>query len=190
MTRLIKICTGTLALAALVTGCSTLADWRDSANKENPAPCPNVIVLQDAGRMVQFSGEPALQNVAYTAEITNVQTTCRYYDDAPIEAAVEVNFAFGRGPQATASAMDVSYFVAVTRMDRDVIAKEEFTLPVRFRGDSATATLSDTVGSIVIPRKDSSTSGTNFEIVVGLALTREQVLYNRSGQSLKFPDLD
>ena len=178
-----------LAGLAALAGCQS-AIFNPEAREDNPAPCPNVIVLQDAGRMVSFNGAEAAENVAYTAEITNVSTSCRYYGDAPIEAEVEIDFAFGRGPAAGGSAFDASYFVAVTRTNRSVIAREEYTLPVRFRGDRLTVNLSDTVGKITIPRRDEKTSGTNFEIVVGLSLTREQLLYNRSGRSLRFPELD
>lgn len=180
-----------LVIAGVValSGCSTVNRFGKAQNEANPAPCPNVIVLQDAARMVNFSGPEALENVAFTGEITNVETTCRYYDDEPIRAEVTVDFAFGRGPMAQDGTLQANYFVAVTRTDKDVIAKEEFSLPVRFSRNSTVATLRDKVGNIVIPRKDGEVAGNNFEIVVGLALTREQVLYNRSGKSLKFPDL-
>ncbi len=159
-----------------------------AAKERNPAPCPNVLVLQEAGDYIEFAGEQKIQNVAYTGEITSVETSCRYYDDLPIEAGVKVSFALGKGPAAESNTKNMQYFVAVTRSNRELIAKETFDLPVNFkRGDIIT--VSDVVDKITIPRKDAGTSGTNFEIMVGFVLTKEQAIYNRSGKSLKFPDL-
>ncbi|MEE9328737.1 MAG: hypothetical protein V3V30_01260 [Parvularculaceae bacterium] len=177
-------------VAALsVAGCAgNSKEFQKKARERNPAPCPNVLVLQEAADMVEFVGEPALENIAFSGEVTGVETSCRYFADTPIEAEIRVSFAFGKGPMANANVKNMKYFVAVTRTNKEFIAKEEFDLPVNFkRGD--VVTISDTVGNIVIPRKDDSTSGTNFEIVVGLVLTKQQVIYNRSGKSLKFPDL-
>lgn len=179
-----------LVSAVALSACSSSAFDRRAATEKNPAPCPNVLVLSEAARMIEFAGEAkTLENIAYTGEILDVRTICRYYDEEPIEASVEIDFAFGRGPMATERAKNVNYFVAVTRTDRDLIAKQEFTIPVQFRGDRAVVTLKDSVDQIVIPRKDGNVSGVNFEIIVGLSLTRDQVVYNRSGKSLKFPDL-
>ncbi len=178
-----------LTLAALlVTSCESLERQRE-AKLSNPAPCPNVFVLADVAEFVRFAGdEESLEDVAYSGEITDVQTRCRYYSDRPIEAQVDVAFAFGRGPAATASEIRAEYFVAVTRTDRDVIAKETFSIPVTFRRGENIAYVTRSLDNIVIPRASEGTAGVNFEIAVGFTLDRDQVLYNRAGKSLKFPD--
>ena len=170
-----------LALLA-ATGCSSL----QNANQANPAPCPNVFALNDASKMVEFAGDPALDNVAWSAEIVDVRSSCRYFEEEPIKALVEIDFAVGRGPAATSDVKDINYFVAVTRTNRALITKEEFAVPVRIRDNIATATFTEELSDILIARKGANTSGTNFEIAVGFVLTREQLLYNRSGKSLKF----
>ncbi|HXI88100.1 MAG TPA: hypothetical protein VNH64_11610, partial [Parvularculaceae bacterium] len=48
-------------------------------DKNNPAPCPNVIALADAARIIQFDGDESLENIAYTGEILGVHLECRYY---------------------------------------------------------------------------------------------------------------
>ncbi|ADM08523.1 hypothetical protein PB2503_02227 [Parvularcula bermudensis HTCC2503] len=181
-----------VGLAALLSACGSVGDTLDdlsASSERNPGPCPNVFALGDAASKVEFIGPAALENVAWSAEITDVRTSCRYVDDKPIRAEVAIDFAVGRGPAATGAQHDLRYFVAVTRRNTDVIAKEVFTLPVQVRGELATVRLSEEVANILIPRADADTSGTNFEIAVGLVLTREQLLYNRSGQSLRFPEL-
>lgn len=159
------------------------------AREKNPAPCPNILVLNDASRVIEFDGEETLENVAYTGEITNVAIGCRYVGDKPIDTAISIDMAFGRGPKGESDKKTFTYFVAVTRKDLEVISKKEFTVPVDFDGDLSIETTEEEIEKILIPRAGENTSGTNFEIIVGFALTRDQVLFNRSGKSLKFPQL-
>ncbi|MEO1242068.1 MAG: hypothetical protein AAFX54_09175 [Pseudomonadota bacterium] len=182
-----KLLAGALiAAVAAPVGCSST---NRAAREANPAPCPNVIVLSDAARLVEFDGEQQIDDVAYTAEITNVTTRCRYYDDRPIDAEVDVNFAFGKGPKGADGEKYFKYFVAVTRKDIEVIAKKDFYVAADFNDDRIVVVKEEEIDKIVIPRAGEETSGLNFEIVVGLSLTPEQTIYNRSGKSLKFPQL-
>lgn len=184
------------AAAALLllsaAGLSACSSYQRAAARQqaNPAPCPNVFVLTDASRFVEFAGdEKTLDTVAWTGEIEGVETSCRYFDDVPIRAEVEIDLSIGRGPAAGSDVKEITYFVAVTRTNRDVIAKEVFQVPVTIRDELGTASLRQKIDKIVIPRAGEETSGVNFEIAVGFALDRDQVIYNRSGKSLKFPEL-
>lgn len=182
----------TLCLALTAVACNSVDGALESARvsgESNSGICPNAFAINDAARKIEFAGTPSLDTVAWSAEIVAVRTSCRYVEDKPIKARVEIDFAVGRGPAATADTHELAYFVAVTRRNRDLIAKESFTVPVRLRNGVATATLTEELSEILIPRANAGVSGGNFEIAVGLQLTREQVLYNRSGQSLKFPGL-
>ncbi len=177
--------------AAMLAGsaCSS-SEKAKAARERNPAPCPNVVVLEDAARAVVFDGDDqALENVAYTAEITNVALACRYFADEPIDASVEIDLAFGRGPKGLGEELDFTYFVAVTRKDLEVIEKAEYVIPVDFGKKGRIERVSQEIDKIIIPRASEKTSGTNFEIVVGLALTPDQARFNRSGKSLKFPEI-
>lgn len=172
--------------AGLAAGCSSN---RKEAQLKNPAPCPNIVVLEDAARLVEFAGEERIEDVAWTAEIEDVSLACRYVADKPIDAEVSIRLAFGRGPKASTDEKQYAYWVAVTRTNREVIEKKEFIVPVEFGGDDAVKRVRHEIEEIVIPRKGEETSGTNFEVVVGLVLTPQQAVYNRSGKSLKFPEL-
>jgi len=174
-----------LILGVFLVGCESTA----SKNARNPAPCPNVIVLNDAARFVEFNGEQRLEDVAWSGEILDVNYTCRYFDDKPITGALEIDLALGKGPAADRQSYDVTYFVAVTRRDREVIAREEFTVRADFKGNKESLGFREKISELTIPRAGEKTSGLNFEIVVGFVLDREQVLFNRSGKSLKFPTL-
>ncbi|MEM9616859.1 MAG: hypothetical protein AAF936_02770 [Pseudomonadota bacterium] len=182
-----KLLAGALiAAVAAPVGCSS---FDREAQEANPAPCPNVIVLSDAARMVEFDGEEQLDDVAYTAEITDVTTRCRYYGDEPIDAEVDLRMAFGKGPKGANGEKYFKYFVAVTRKDIEVIAKKEFIVAANFNDDRIVVVKKEDIDKITIPRASEETSGLNFEIVIGLSLTPEQAIYNRSGKSLKFPQL-
>lgn len=174
------------AAAAIASGC---AGNRKEAKLTNPAPCPNIVVLADAARLVEFAGEERIEDVAWTAEIEDVSLACRYVAEKPIDVEVNVSLAFGRGPKAAGDKKNFAYWVAVTRTNREVIEKKEFLLPVEFGGDDAVKRVNQEIEKIVIPRKGEETAGTNFEVVVGLVLTPQQAIYNRSGKSLKFPEL-
>ena len=176
------------ALIAALAAASACSNSREALEK-NPAPCPNIVVLSDAARFVQFNGEQTLENVAYSGEITNAEIACRYFDDEPIEIEVDLAMAFGKGPKGENGAKAFNYFVAVARRDLEVIAKEEFPAAVEFSDKKRVVVFEDEIDQIIIPRAGENTSGVNFEIIVGFSLTPEQAIFNRSGKSLKFPRL-
>lgn len=174
-----------IAAALSATACGSTKEKRQA----NPGICPNALVLADAARVIEFDGDEDVKNIAYTGEFQSVQLDCRFYGELPIDATVKVNMAFGRGPKGEALTHPFKYFLAVTRTDLEVIHKEEYTIPVEFDEDEAVAVIEDQIRQIVIPRANETTAGTNFEIIVGFSLTPEQVIFNRSGKSLKFPEL-
>jgi hypothetical protein len=174
-----------LIAALAVAGCGSTKEKRLA----NPAPCPNIVVLKEAARQIEFAGDETIENVAWSAEIENVSLACRYIADDPIDASVKLSIAFGKGPKADGAEHQFAYWVAVTRTDREVIEKREYAVPVKFDDDKSVAIVQHEIEEIVIPRKDENTSGTNFEVIIGLAVTPQQAIYNRSGKSLKFPEL-
>ncbi len=183
-----KLLAGALiAAVAGVAGCSGLGN-KESRDK-NPAPCPNVVVLLDASRIIEFDGEERLEDIAYTGEITNVGIACRYIEGKPIDAEISIELAFGKGPKGQNGDKIFKYFVAVTRKDLEVIAKNEFFVPAKFTDKNTIVVKKEDIDKINIPRAGEHISGSNFEIIVGFSVSRDQVIFNRSGKSLKFPNL-
>lgn len=173
------------AAALLLNGCQSVTEAFTTA-EPNAGPCPSALALYDAHRLVEFSGEEVIyNNVGFTAEINGVRSLCSYYGERPIIANLELDLAFGRGPAAIGESHTYQYFVAVTRRDIAVIEKQVFPVTVRFRAGEDRAYVTETVDAISIPRANSDTSGTNFEIIVGFELTPEQLAYNRSGQRFR-----
>ncbi len=185
MTRLATFLAAALLVASLA-GCRTpIAEQLNTT--PNAGPCPAAGSLYDAARIVRFAdpaGPVTYGNIAYTGEITDVRLYCRYTGGEPLVAEIEVDFAFGKGPKGEAARMTYPYFVAVTRRNGKVLAKEVFTAEADFRRASI-AKATELVNRIQIPRADETISGVNFEVIVGFELSPQELEFNRSGQRFR-----
>jgi len=151
---------------------------------EAAGPCPYVKVLYDAARYVELGGDRvAASNVGYTGEIEGLSSDCTYQGDDPITVHTRVLFNLGRGPQAEGDGRTYRYWIAVTERNKAVLAKEYFDLPVVFNGAPTASVTQDQV--IVIPRAQATTSGDNFEILVGFDVTPQMAEFNRSGSRFR-----
>ena len=147
-------------------------------------PCPYVKVLYDAARYVELTGDRvAASNVGFTGEVEGLTSDCAYQSDDPITVQTRVLFNLGRGPQAQGDQRTYRYWIAVTERNKAVLAKEYFDLPVNFDGALTASVTQDQ--TIVIPRAEATTSGDNFEILVGFDVTPEMAAFNRSGSRFR-----
>ncbi|HEY8616706.1 Tat pathway signal sequence domain protein [Phenylobacterium sp.] len=152
----------------------------------NAGPCPFVKTLYDAARYVEFKeNREASANVAYSGEIQGISAGCQYKDEEPIKVAMDVLFELGRGPQATGSQKTYRYWVAVTDRNRSVLARETFDLAVNFPSGKDRVYVTERVHNIVIPRAALTTSGSNFEVLVGFEVTPEMAAFNREGKRFR-----
>ena len=166
------------------------AEWGDTQaplpQLRNAGPCPYVKVLYDAGRYVEFkNGREASADVAYTGEIQSISAGCAYKDDQPISVQVEMLFELGKGPQAEGSSKTYKYWVAVTRRNQSIIEKAYFDLPVKFEADQDRVYVTEEIGEISIPRAGLTTSGSNFEILIGFDVTPQMAAFNREGKRFR-----
>jgi len=171
------------ALVLLLGGCKAVGN----AFEETPniGPCPAALVLWDAARKVEFTGPESYKNIGFTAEVLGARSFCKYSGTKPITADLDVALAFGRGPAATTDTKLYHYFVAVTRKNSVVIDKQNFAVKVHFPKGKKIIKRTEHFGKIVIPRAKANTSGTNFEIIVGLDLTPEELKFARSGKKFR-----
>ena len=147
-------------------------------------PCPYVKILYDAARYVELTGDRvSASNVGYTGEIEGLTSNCAYEGDDPITVHTRVLFQLGRGPQAEGEGPTFRYWIAVTERNKAVLAKEYFDLPVVFDEGPTASVTQDQV--IVIPRAEATTSGDNFEILVGFDVTPEMAEFNRTGSRFR-----
>jgi hypothetical protein len=166
------------------------AEWGDVRAPlpalRNAGPCPFVKVLYDAGRYVEFKdNREASANVGYSGEIQGVSATCQYRDDEPIKVQMEVLFELGKGPQAEGSAKTYRYWIAVTTRNDAVLSKQYFDLPVTFAAGQDRVYATEEIGEIVIPRAKMTTSGANFEVLVGFDVTPQMAAFNRDGKRFR-----
>jgi len=144
-----------------------------------------VKVLYDAARYEEFKdNQESASQVVYTGEIQGISAGCEYKSDDPIHVAMQVLFALGKGPQATSDEKTYQYWVAVTDRNREVIAKQWFSLPVKFDGQDRVL-VRDNIEGIVIPRASITTSGSNFEVLIGFEVTPEMAAFNRDGKRFR-----
>ena len=180
-----------MGFASLTTlsACQSTADALqigDAATKENAGPCPRAFALYDASRIVEFKeNKQSFNNVGFTGEIANVRSLCRYFNDRPIEGDVEIVFDLGRGPAASGDTAIYEYFIAVTRKNVAVIEKEVFPMQVTFPAGEDRVRVVQKVDNLVIPRATPTTSGVNFEIIVGFEVTAEQRAFNAEGRRFR-----
>jgi len=177
------------ALVALMglTGCQSTKEALaiGEAAEANPGPCPRAFAIYDAARIVEIKGAESFANVGFTGEISKVRSLCRYYGVRPIEADLELDMEFGRGPAAAGDEAVYEYFVAVTRRNVAVIHKEVFPISVRFPAGKDRVSVTEKLDKITIPRANENTSGVNFEIVVGFVVTEEQRAFNADGKRFR-----
>jgi hypothetical protein len=149
----------------------------------NAGPCPYVKILYDAARYVELEGPAAIANVGYTGEIQGVSSDCAYRENDPIRVDMNILFDLGRGAQATGEQKSYRYWIAVTERNNAVLAKEYFDLPVNFEGRRETSVTEER--TIMIPRADITTSGGNFEVLIGFEVTPQMAEFNRSGSRFR-----
>jgi hypothetical protein len=165
-------------------------DWGDNQaalpQLRNAGPCPFVKTLYDAGRYVEFKdNREASANVGFTGEVQGISAGCQYKEDQPITVSMDILFELGKGPVAQGSSKTYHYWVAVTDRNRDVIARQNFDLPVNFPAGKDRVFVTDSISSVVIPRGSATTSGANFEILVGFDVTPQMAEFNRQGKRFR-----
>jgi hypothetical protein len=181
----------TLALlgALSLAGCQSTQEVLaiGEGGDRNVGPCPRAFALYDAARIVEFRGEEeTFDNVGFTGQITNVRSLCRYVGDNPITGDVDITFNLGRGPAADGQSTAIyQYWVAITRKNIAVIDKQTFPLQVTFPEGVDRLAITKSVEDFTISRASDTTSGENFEIVVGFEVTPEQRAFNSEGRRFR-----
>ncbi|MGB3455761.1 MAG: hypothetical protein WBG08_06330 [Litorimonas sp.] len=186
---LIPVLAGAVLGAGFASGCQSTQEVLaiGEGGDRNAGPCPRAFALYDAARIVEFRGDgETFENVGFTGEIDSVSSLCRYVGDNPITGDVDITFNLGRGPAADGQSDAVyQYWVAVTRKNIAVIDKQTFPLQVRFPEGVDRVTITQTVEDFSISRATDTTSGENFEIIVGFEVTPEQRAFNNEGRRFR-----
>jgi hypothetical protein len=123
---------------------------------------------------------PDPSNLLYRVEITSVKGDCDVDKKAlNADVSLEVHFRATRSPSDTPASYSVPYFVAVTEGTDRVLAKKNFNVEFSFVPGQATADFTDTIASTEVQSKGEKRTY-DYQVLVGLQLTKEQLQYNHS----------
>ena len=137
-------------------------------------------MLKDADRLVKFVGNGRdLTDVEYEAALRAPFLSC-VYDDNVIEMVMVVPLVLLRGPADEDRMAEISYFVAITKQNKQDVIKEQFTIQVPFEGNQTQVRAIDEVEPR-IPLQAGETSA-DYKVYVGLRLTPDELQYNQENR--------
>ncbi len=170
-----------LALLALLTlsACSSV-DGLFGGDEGPDLTCPGIVPVVDAQEMTRFvPGGRDLTEVDFRARLADVRAECAT-DEEEIELALQVILSASRGPANAEGAATFDYFVAVASRDEEILARDAYSVTIPFEGNRTTVGLLDEV-DVAIPLAEGQT-GREYRIFVGLALTAEELAWNRENR--------
>jgi hypothetical protein len=171
----------TTSLVSIAAATAVLA--LAACSHDRTGDCPTITGITDASVATVFrpGTTPDPANVLYTAELTDVKNTCDIdKKERTSDVSLDIHFRATRAPSGAEAHYQVPYFVAVTEGSTRVLAKSTYTVQFDFAPGQTTAAASDTVGSTHL----SVAKGKHpydYQILVGLQLTRAELDYNRQG---------
>lgn len=176
MTSLFKL--STLAATTLLLAACGVFD-----KKEPPPPCPRVSIISEGQRVTQFRPGPGrdITDIALEAQISGFEDSCTFTDKNQIVVTTALlGLVATRGPASQGEIVgDVPFFVAVINRDQQIIAKEEFSTRFAFRQGVRTVTITE---ELVQRLPLNGRSSRDYEIMIGLQLTTEQLEFIRRQQ--------
>ncbi|HEY6578526.1 MAG TPA: hypothetical protein VIY09_04335 [Rhizomicrobium sp.] len=165
------------ALAALVL--FTLA----ACSSDKTGDCPTITGITDASAETVFrpGTTPDPSNVLYTVELTSVNGKCDMgKKERSSDASLQIDFRATRAPSVVKAHYVVPYFVAITEGAARVLAKRVYSVGIDFAPGQTNAAVSDTVASTHL-NVAKGKHPYDYQVLVGLQLTKSQLDYNRQG---------
>ena len=159
-------------LAALLASCS-------STKKIDY--CPGTASILDTAIMTQFrpGTAPDAANALYSVQIVNVKGDCTFDKQGKTsDSSVHVSFKATRPSPGDAAQYTVPYFVAVTQANR-IVTKQLRSVTFAFQPGATTADFAEDIGSVALVT-DGDKKPFDYQVLVGLELTKAQLEYNRS----------
>ncbi len=177
----LSIARTTLVSATLLLTSLLLAACQSGQENSNLPPCPQVNILSDASRLTVYRDGPGrdLTDVLVDAQMEAVGGSCLYtrkMDGVTVDVVLRMRAL--RGPASTGTGADLTYFVAVTNKDREIVAREEFPIRIEFPANASQVAASDELEQ-VIPLRGGARAE-DYAIFIGFKLTPEQVERNRA----------
>lgn len=171
--------TAAIGLLALgVSACSTV--------EVAQAPCPDVLIPTDGSKLTRFMPGPgrAIIDVLYEATMTEYAQACKYNIDETGAGDVAVYIAplieTARGPADQQGQATYEYFIAVLDSNSKVMEKARFPITIGFPQNMTRVRWQLTEPHVVTIPLAADQNGRDFQVFIGLQLTRDELEYQRS----------
>jgi hypothetical protein len=158
-----------LSLLALA-GCGRFSS---SSTSNSPQACPSAVILRPLANTAVFAPgtDPRPENVAFYGLLSEVGRQCEATGDA-VRMTLEVIVIGQRGPVAKTDGVDLSYFVAVTGLNQQIISKKPFSVHIAFEPNELRAGVTDhIVETIALSGRKAS----DINLLLGFQQTPEAI---------------
>lgn len=149
-----------------------------------PPPCPDVRILAVTADLVQFRPGPGrdLTDVEFEVSTENLSGSCSYRSDgSQVEVDLAVTFIVERGPALQGNRASFPYYIAIVTRDEQIRAKEIFDVDLTFQQGQRRIGVTENSRER-IPLGDGEI-GLDYQILVGLQLSEEQLEFNRRSRN-------
>jgi hypothetical protein len=167
MKRQIPVCLAPFLLAGLAA----------CADDSTPPPmyCPQVAVLQQAGKVTTFlPGRTDVGAQITTARITGVAGDCATAQkDHLLRVTFRAGFVASDGPADHGATVQLPYFVALSRGNQ-IISVQDYTIALHFNGNASTAMATSKPVKVELANVRESQ---NVQILVGFKMTPAELSY-------------
>lgn len=169
-TRLVLVA----ALALIAAGCTSKAQ-----EARNAVSCPKAYIVGAASQLTRFKAGPGRDptDVLFRADVMRAENKCDFGRNG-VTIETKVTLGVQEGPAAAAQNRQASfnYFVALIGPNSQILAREEFTADYRFEGNR---TRLAGVEELVQRANFDAASAQGYQIAVGIALSAQELDYNR-----------
>jgi len=144
-----------------------------------PPPCPIAAVVGDARTLALYAPGPGrdLTDVRFEAAIGATVVACEF-DENELTAELRVEIIAQRGPADRDRRGNFEYFVAIADRDRNILAKERFTMAIEFPGNRTRVGVFEELEQTIYLKPGES--GDDYDIYVGFQLSEDQLRENRA----------
>ncbi|MBO6782148.1 MAG: hypothetical protein JJ899_02580 [Alphaproteobacteria bacterium] len=158
---------------------------------QQPAPpsaapeCPQIAIVQDASELTLFTPGPGrdLTDVTLEAKVAEFGGFCETDIDedtgtGEVEIDMRVLFEATRGPASISRQQVVSYFVAISDREENILARQVFDITLEFEGNRNRLGVVEDLRQRIPLR--AGQLGEDFSVFIGFQLTDEQLRFNRT----------